>query len=282
MKIFVTGGTGFVGSHFLNKAMANGHKVIVQRRPSSTPRIELIDEPYWVDKPLDHDFSGFLSGCDALVHFASHTANPPYAPLEDCIYWNVYAASKLIREAAKQNIKNVLVAGTCFEYGLEADKYDFIPPSAQLSPRLSYPVSKAMATQSFVEISREFNLKMQILRIFQVFGEGEAITRFWPSMRKAALEGSDFSMSAGTQIRDFIEVTEVAQQFLESLYRSDTKPGQPQIRNIGTGVPKTLIDFAKSNWNAWGARGQLLVGTKPLRAGEIKRLVPDINLVFEV
>jgi len=39
MKLFVTGGTGFIGSHFLNAALKNGHEVVAQHRPGSKPRI---------------------------------------------------------------------------------------------------------------------------------------------------------------------------------------------------------------------------------------------------
>ncbi|OWY37863.1 hypothetical protein CEK28_14520 [Xenophilus sp. AP218F] len=279
MKIFVTGGTGFVGSHFLQQALAAGHEVVAQRRPGSRPRLALQHEPVWVDRMLDQDFTAELAGCNAVVHLASHTPNPPYASLDECLYWNVYATSRLLQQAANQGVKNVLIAGTCFEYGAAANGQEFVHPATEMRPSLSYPTSKAAATTACLGLARELGLRLQVLRIFQVFGEGEATTRFWPSLRSAAMEGRDFSMSAGVQVRDFIEAPEVATQFLCALDFDGVTPGQPQLRNVGSGRAQTLLEFARSWWVAWGATGQLIPGQVGLRPGELSRLVADVKTV---
>lgn len=279
MKIFVTGGTGFVGSHFVKRVLQNGHDVIVQRRPNSMPRIRLANQPKWVDRELDKDFSDYLKGCEVVVHFASHTPNPPYAPLDECIYWNVYATSRLLQRAAELGVEKFLIAGTCFEYGTAAINQNFIHPKTEMRPETSYPISKAAATTACIGLARQYNLKMEILRIFQVFGEGEASSRFWPSLREAALNGDDFAMSSGTQIRDFVNVSDVAEQFTNALEFKGVKNGQPRMRNIGTGNGQTLIEFAQYWWKYWGAKGQLIPGKKVLRPGEVQRLVADINSV---
>jgi nucleoside-diphosphate-sugar epimerase len=277
MKLFVTGGTGFIGSHFLEQALAAGHEVIAQRRPGSRPRLPLTCEPHWVDRALDQNFEGELLGCDAVVHLASHTPNVPYAPLDECLYWNVYAATRLLQQAAGQGVRDILVAGTYFEYGVAAEGQDFVHPSTEMRPSQTYPISKAAATTSCLGLARDLSLRLQVLRIFQVYGEGESSSRFWPSLRSAALEGRDFSMSAGLQIRDFIEVTEVARQFLEALAFDGVEPGQPQLRNVGTGRAQTLLDFARSCWSAWGATGQLIPGQVGLRPGELGRMVANVH-----
>jgi nucleoside-diphosphate-sugar epimerase len=277
MKLFVTGGTGFVGSHFLQKALAAGHEVVAQRRPGSCPRLPLLQEPVWVDRALDQNFENELRGCDAIVHLASHTPNPPYAPLDECLYWNVYATIRLLQQGALQGVKDVLVAGTCFEYGAAAEGLDFVHPATEMRPTLTYPISKATATTACLGLARHFGLRLQVLRIFQVYGEGEAATRFWPSMRAAALDGRDFAMSAGVQVRDFVNVSEVADQFLSALDCSFVEPGRPVLRNVGTGKEQTLLEFAKTWWNAWGAKGQLIPGQIGLRPGELARLVADIK-----
>jgi nucleoside-diphosphate-sugar epimerase len=279
MKIFLTGATGFVGSHFVNQAHAAGHTLVAQRRPGSRPRIALEREPQWVDRALDGDFSAELEGCDAVVHLAAHTPNPPYAPLDECLYWNVVASSRLLQAAAAQGVRDVLVAGTCFEYGLAAEGQDFIHPATELRPTLTYPVSKAAASTALLGLARHLNLRLQLLRIFQVFGEGEAATRFWPSLRAAAREGRDFPMSAGVQVRDFIEVTDVAAQFVAALDFSRVEPGRPQVRNTGTGRAQTLLEFAQHWWRAWGATGQLQPGQVGLRPGEVARLVANVDEV---
>jgi nucleoside-diphosphate-sugar epimerase len=277
MKLFVTGGTGFVGSHFLQQALAAGHEVIVQRRPGSCPRLTLTREPQWIDRALDQGFHSELAGCDALIHFASHTPNPPYAPLDECLYWNVFATTRLLQQAAAQGVRNILVAGTYFEYGEAAEGQDFVHPATEMRPTVTYPISKAAATTACLGLARHLGLRLQILRIFQVYGEGESASRFWPSLRSAALAGRDFEMSSGVQIRDFIEATEVARQFMQALDFHGVNSGQPQLRNVGTGKGQTLLDFAQTWWDAWGATGKILPGKVGLRQGELSRVVANVN-----
>ena len=69
MKIFLTGGTGFIGSHFINAAHDAGHEIIAIKRESSQTRIPLMKEPNWITGDLDCDFSKYLSNCEVLVHF---------------------------------------------------------------------------------------------------------------------------------------------------------------------------------------------------------------------
>jgi nucleoside-diphosphate-sugar epimerase len=272
MKIFLTGGTGFVGSHFLQQALAQGHQVVALRRPGSQTRIALSEQPQWVDGALDGDHSAHLQGVDVLVHLASHTPNPPYDTLDRCLYWNVFAALQLARQALEQGVRRMLVAGSCFEYGRATERVQDLATDTALEPSLSYPTSKAAASMAFLGLARECDLQLKLLRIFQVYGEGEQATRLWPSLRAAALAGRDFPMSAGEQLRDFIAVQEVARQFVQALDFSDSQPGQPLVAHVASRQPQTLLAFAQHWWSHWGASGQLLVGAVPYRKNEIMRL----------
>lgn len=281
MKIFLTGGTGFVGSHFLVQALKAGHDVVAQRRPGSRPRIKLSKEPAWIDRALDQDFSKELIGCDAIVHLASHTPNPPYAPLDECIYWNVFATIKLLQQAAENNVSNFIVAGSYFEYGEAAQGQQYIHPGTEMRPKLTYPISKAAATTACLGLARQMNLKLKILRIFQVFGEGESKSRFWPSLCMAAKEGRDFAMSSGTQIRDFISVEDVAKKFIEELDFSGINRGIPEIYNVGTGEGKSVLSFAQEWWVNLNAQGKLMPGDLKWREGELPRMVADISSIHK-
>jgi len=277
MKLFVTGGTGFVGSHFVQQALASGHEVIALRRPGSQTRIPLEQEPIWIDGVLDGDYTERLQGIDVLVHLASHTPNPPYAPLDECLYWNVYAALKLARQAMAAGVSRYLVAGSCFEYGRAAERFEVITTDTPLEPTLSYPTSKAAASLAFEGFAREHQVKVKLLRIFQVYGEGEQDSRMWPSLRKAALSGADFPMSAGEQVRDFIDVYDVASQFVDALDFSEVESAQPVVQHVGSGNPQTLLEFANAWWQRWGATGKLMPGAMPYRKNELMRLVPALS-----
>lgn len=277
MKIFLTGGTGFIGSHFINRAHSQGFEIIALRRKGAIPRIKLEKEPSWLEGSLDENFSKKLTGCDVLVHFAAHSANPPYDDLEECLYWNVTATLQLFNQAERSGIKKFILSGSCFEYGKSGEEYEFIPTNAQLKPTSSYPISKAAASTILYGWSIEKKIKLQILRIFQVFGEGELDNRLWPSLKKSALNDEDYQMTGGEQIRDFIHVEEVVSKFLDSLKFKNVKNGIPKIYNIGTGEPKSVLEFCKFWWNEWEAKGSLNVGSIPYRDNEIMRFVPKID-----
>jgi nucleoside-diphosphate-sugar epimerase len=146
-----------------------------------------------------------------------------------------------------------------------------------MRPSLTYPISKAAATTACLGLARNLGLRLQVLRIFQVFGEGEPSARFWPSLRLAALEGRDFPMSSGIQVRDFIPVKEVSRQFIKALSFEEVEPGKPHLRNIGSGKGQSLYDFARHWWTTWGAVGQLQPGKIEFRPGELLRLVANVR-----
>ena len=274
MKLFLTGGTGFVGSHFIQHALAAGHSILALRRPGSTTRVVLDVHPTWLEGPLDGDYRQHLEGVDVLVHLASHTPNPPYAPLDECLYWNVFASLNLARQACEAGVKKFLVAGTCFEYGRAATRLEVLATDAPLEPEHSYATSKAAAAIAFEGFAREKMLHLKLLRIFQTYGEGELQSRFWPSLREAAVNGRDFAMSAGEQIRDFVPVQSVAAQFVRHLDFAGNSAGEPSIHHVCSGAHQSLLEFAQYWWRHWGATGSLLPGVIPYRPNEIMRLLP--------
>jgi nucleoside-diphosphate-sugar epimerase len=276
MRLFVTGATGFIGAYFVNAAHNAGHEVIALRRPGGQPRIKLNKEPIWVEGLLDGNFSEILKKCDILVHFASHTANPPYGSLEECLYWNLTATLQLFNQALRSGVNQFLVAGSCFEYGKSGERYDFIPADASLEPTTSYSTSKASASIALNGWAIEKNIQLQILRIFQVFGEGELETRLWPSLKKAALSGKDYPMTKGEQIRDFIHVEQVVKKFTNQLNFDNIRKGKPKILNIGSGRPQSVSEFSEYWWKQWNATGKLKIGVVPYRDNEVMRYVPKI------
>jgi nucleoside-diphosphate-sugar epimerase len=277
MKIFVTGGTGFIGGHFLKLAIAAGHEVFGLRRAGSCTRIPLPREPIWLEGNLDGDWSKELLQCAALVHLAAAGVNPLNSNRKELFNVNVEQSACLWRQAAKAGVKRFVICGTCFEYGKSGERFDFIPVDAPLEPATPYAESKVAATQAALELAKENNLELVVLRPFHVFGQGEELTRFWPSLRKAALAGEDFPMTEGGQVRDFVPVEMAAEQFAAALTRNDLRAGEPKIENVGTGKPQTLREFGEFWWRRWGAKGKLQFGAVPYRANEVMRYVPQIT-----
>jgi nucleoside-diphosphate-sugar epimerase len=278
MKIFVTGATGFIGSHFLNLAISECNEVIALKRTSnSSARVNLLQEPKWLVKPLPEVTSEDLANVDILVHLAAHSANYPYRPLDECLYWNLMAPLQLFEKARIAGVSNYLVTGSCFEYGLSGLRYDFIPSNAPLEPTQTYPASKAAASIAFLQWASSHNLSLSIARLFQVYGPGELQSRLWPSLCTAAAKGDDFPMTEGQQVRDFLHVTDVCRKLLLKCNQIFTcSQHKVEAVNIGSGEPMSILDFTVKTWLQLRAKGSLRPGSLPYREGEIMRYVPLI------
>jgi nucleoside-diphosphate-sugar epimerase len=274
MKIFLTGGTGFLGSHFLRLAIDADLEVVALRSPGKKCRLPLASEPLWIDGTLEEYPSSALEDVDVLVHLAAHGVNPVNSNWIDCFRCNVTASLGLWLAASEAGVRRYVIAGSCFEYGKSGENIDFIPTDAPLLPTGPYHSSKAAATMAALGFAVDHQREVVVLRPFHIYGEGESPERFWPSLVKAAKEGEDFPMSEGLQVRDFVSAEQVASCFLESTFRQDLVPGKPMIENVGSGEPKTLIQFAKDEWMSFGAIGKLLPGIVPTRKNEIMRYVP--------
>ncbi|MBD2423789.1 NAD(P)-dependent oxidoreductase [Cyanobium sp. FACHB-13342] len=283
MKIALTGGTGFIGSHYLNRALADGHLVRAFRRsPESKCRIPITQQPDWFDRQINQVAREDLNGCDVLVHLATHTGNVPYDSLANCFYWNVSAAISLFEEARLAGIKRYIVAGSCFEYGASGARYDQIPTDAPLEPTNSYSASKSAASIALMQWAKEYKLNLEIIRVFHVYGDGELSTRLWPSLKSAALSGRDFAMTKGEQVRDFIDVRQCASIFLRRTTLQLQDDRHQLIFNMSSGRPQSILDFSRTWWNQWNAKGELLVGQLPYRDGEVMQYIPGPNILSPV
>ena len=126
------------------------------------------------------------------------------------------------------------------------------------------------------EFSRLKNINVSYQRIFQVYGDGENEKRFWPSLRKAALSGDDFHMSQGDQIRDFIDVKDVARKLFHAYEKLTNNSDNFIIENIGNGKGIKLKNFAKQWWEKFEGKGSLIFGERELRVTDFKRIVAEI------
>jgi nucleoside-diphosphate-sugar epimerase len=276
MKIFVTGGTGFIGSHLLRQLGATEHQIVALRRDGSRPSIELPREPTWLSKPMDQLEPADLAGCDALVHLASVGISPRVAPWSELFQWNVLVQLQLMQAAKQAGVRRVVISGSFAEYGRSADRHEFIPTDAALLPTSAYAASKAAGFIAASAFATENLMELCYLRIFSAFGEGQHAANFWPALRDAALRGDDFAMTAGEQIRDYIPVGQVAAAVLDAAQRTDVRPGEPLVKNVASGKPVSMRAFAEHWWAAWNASGSLRIGAKPYRPNEPMRFVPEL------
>lgn len=277
MRIFVTGASGFIGSHFVNHALSAGHEVVALRRSAeSVPRNALAREPAWLTRSMAQISEPDLAGMDVMVHLAAAGISPRSSTWDELLEWNVVAPVKLLLTAASAGVRRFVAAGSCLEYGRAGARYEFIPPDAPLEPTGAYAASKAAGGVLLRTIAEEKKLQLSYLRLFSVFGLGQHEGNLWPMIRRAALAGDDLPLTPGEQVRDFIAVEHVAAELLAAARDETVAPGVPRVRNVGTGRPQTVRQFAEHWWREFDARGKLLVGELPYRSDEVMRYVPQM------
>ena len=231
MKIFVTGATGFIGSNFVKIALESDCDLVALKRPGSECRIKLDRAPKWIEGDLEVYPKSALSGCDTLVHFAAYGVDPSKGrDWDSCFFWNVEASARLWKTAIESGVRRLIICGSCFEYGKSGERTDFISTDTPLLPQTPYAASKAAATMLAIAMAALYNVELDVVRPFQVFGEGEAEHRLWPSLKNAALAGDDFPMTPGGQIRDFTPVESIASDTL-NLLKQEIVPKRVSIKN---------------------------------------------------
>ena len=276
MRIFITGGTGFIGSHVLKLAAQQGVQVTAIRRSGSLPRISLDNISLtWIDRSLGEIQADDIRGHDALLHLASVGVSPQRATLEEMIHWNVGATGRLLEVTAKAGVRRVVVAGSFAEYGGSADRFEFLPVNAPLEPRSPYAATKAAACMLSYALAAQHGLELCYLRIFSAYGEGQNEANFFPSLKRAALAGEDVLMTSGEQVREFVPVAAVAQVVLDAASRTDIRPGIPRVLNVASGHPVALREFAQDWWQRFGAQGRLMIGSIPSRPTEPMRFAAE-------
>jgi UDP-glucose 4-epimerase len=277
MRLLVTGATGFIGSHFVQHALAAGHEVVaVRRTAASRPSIEFAREPQWLTTSLPDIGERELVGIDCLVHLAATGVSPRVATDDELQKWNVEEPARLLERAAPAGVLRWVVTGSFAEYGTAGARYEFIPPDAPLEPTFPYAASKAAGAKLFGEIAAREGARLSYLRLFSVFGPGQHEGNLWPMIRQAALAGDDLPLTPGEQVRDFIAVEQVAAELLAAAMDDGVVAGVPRVRNVGTGRPQMVREFAEHWWREFGARGKLLIGALPYRDGEVLRFVPQV------
>ena len=279
MNIFLTGGTGFIGSNFIKLALSKAHNLrAIKRSKKSDTKIFLKDNPLWIIKDFSDIEINDFENSEVLIHMAAHSANTPYDTLQNCINFNVSNTIMLFNLAYEAGIRKFVITGTCFEYGKKGEEYEFIPPDAALFPTQTYPTSKAIASIALIQWALEKNVTLKILRLFQIYGDGELKSRLWPTLKNKALKGENLKMTYGEQIRDFCRVDQVSRIILEETLNLNEK--RISIKNIGSGNPKKLKDFVFEAWEKLNAKGKIELGAIPYREKEVMRYVPELNKEF--
>lgn len=276
MKIFLTGGTGFVGSHLINELHEKKHFVTAMYRENKKTRVPLTKQPDWIKAQMDKVSADTLKGHDVLITLAAAGMpnNPEKVSFDEMFYWNVTALIKMLDAAKEAGVKKVVICSTFKEYGDSASKYDFVPTDAPLLPTTPFACSRVAGYMAALAYSYKTDIDIEYVRFFNVYGEGENDLDLWTAIKNAALAEEDLSMTASEQVRDYISVDKVAER-LGKIIKNENTSGV-KTHHIASGEPIVLKDFADFWWDHWKAKGKIIYGALPYRSYESMRIVAKI------
>lgn len=249
MRVAITGASGFIGKHVVAQLLERGCDVVaLLREPARRPeawsgQVEIV--PFDLSETSVGIYDR-LNRPDVLIHLA-WAGLPNYRSLhhfEIELPRQYQFLSTLVREG----LPAMLVAGTCFEYGMQAG---MLSPSMPTMPANPYGYAKDALRRQLQMLQMEQSFNLVWGRLFYLYGEGQSSTSLYPKLEAAVASGAGvFDMSGGEQLRDYLPVTEVARRII-ALALSGRNLG---VQNICSGKPvsvRRLVEtwIEANNWN---------------------------------
>lgn len=282
MRIFITGGSGFIGSHLIRTRPAHVSKIMAPTRSAAPYK----DGDTSVERPI---YSGDADAlCDLLRDFkpdvvinaAAAGVQPGERGQALLQAINVDLALSLWQAAQTCGAKGFVQLGSMAEYAAP-NAQAFLSESdtdGGAVPANAYGLSKLKATQALVDSANACQgPSTLILRLFGVFGPGEAPHRLTSHLVSMLTKGQPVPLSAGTQIRDFVYIKDVVAAIWQASERLLDRPIDVEVINIGSGEGISVKDFVIAFCRAGGfATTDLQFGAQPMRDTDAPYLVANI------
>ena len=232
-QIIISGATGFVGRHVVPLFLEHGYDVIATARDQNrAASLEWFDRVTFVPANFHKTMPDIQCETGAgLIHLAWQGL-PNYKSsfhYED----NLFRNYDFIKFMVSRGIGQVLVAGTCFEYG---DQNGPLPSSTRPNPNNSYAMAKDTLRRFLEALTQDHPFTLQWARLFYMYGQGQNPKSLLSQLDAAIDAGQPgFNMSGGEQLRDYLPVQDVARQIFD-LYEKQS----PGSYNICSGTPVSV------------------------------------------
>jgi dTDP-6-deoxy-L-talose 4-dehydrogenase (NAD+) len=239
MRIMLTGATGFIGRHLVRELLKNRHQVIaVVRNLERAKEFDWFDKVTLIQADLHVDFlpvTERINNVDALIHLAWPSL-PNYNG-NFHIFQNLIADMNFLKQTIDLGLPQLMVAGTCLEYGLKAGALTEEMDTLPITP---YGFAKDSLRKSLEFLQKERGFILQWVRFFYMYGEGQNPKSLLSQLDLAIDEKRDFfDMSIGTQLRDYLSVETVAKNLCKAIENTAING----VINCSSGLPTTVIDL---------------------------------------
>ena len=256
MKILVTGGGGFIGSHVVGELIARGHEVVVYDIIAQ-PFIKHKEASYVHATILDqHTLCKHLKGCDAVMHFAALLGVKRVAQEQlRCLSINIEGTKALLNACIMERVPYVLFASSSEVYGdlYIKEERGKVDEESAWNPKSNYAITKLVGENYMSAFHDEYGINYNIIRFFNVYGPGQVDEFVISKFAKMALDGEPpVVYGDGRQIRSFCYIDDAARAVVGAL---ETKSAWNQVFNIGNdSEPVTMKDLAQRVIRMIGAK----------------------------
>jgi len=249
VKILVTGGAGFIGSHLCAALLADGHEIVCvdnfltgNRRNIAhlldTPHFQLIEHD--VIEPIDLD-------AQAIFHLASPASPPGYLkfPLKTALT-NSHGTYNLLELALRRQAMFLLAStseayGDPLEHPQREDYWGHVNP---VGVRSCYDESKRFAETLTMIYVRQYGLDARIIRIFNTYGphSDPHDGRIVPNFVTQALRGEPITVYGdGTQTRSLCYVSDLVEGLRRAMFTAES---QGEVLNLGSPEEHSVLEYA--------------------------------------
>jgi nucleoside-diphosphate-sugar epimerase len=274
--VLATGCSGFLGRHCAEALVRNGFRVHAVSRTRSGLAADGIT---W--HSLDLHVRGAAEKLIAmlrpshLLHLAWVTAPDRYRDAAENLDW-LEASLALVKTFGEHGGERFVGTGSCAEYAAAVGPCG--EDATPIRPASLYGQCKAafwMATEAYAQ---RYGFSAAWGRVFLAYGPGDEPRRLVPSLLAALTAGTPINVTEGSQVRDFVHVSDIADMLVRLLATSQANGAF----NVGTGrgVPvRQVIEWAADQFHA---RELLRFGARPRRDDEPPSLVADMAKVERV
>jgi nucleoside-diphosphate-sugar epimerase len=243
MRVLVTGGGGFIGSHVVGVLARQGHAVfaVLRRHGLDEDAADSSGEVHAIRVDLN-DAAGLASAVreirpDTAIHLAWYTQPAKYWSAPENLE-SVAMSLNLARVLAESGCKRLIAAGSCAEYEWRSEILS--EERTPLRPRTLYGVCKNALREILDAYCQKAPMQLAWLRFFYLYGPGEARGRLVPSTILSLLSGKPVPFASGEQARDYIHVEDAARAVAAVVESQESG-----CINVGSGQPikiRTIVE----------------------------------------